>query len=118
MSNADLAPMQAALVGANDPEIVACEARIRAAQLAADIAALRARLTVEVTGPLLRAVMGDLTRYGLRKLPHGPIAQIRRDARIPLIDVGTIKLIARGSTLSWREPRPPATAVARLIQWV
>jgi pyruvate/2-oxoglutarate dehydrogenase complex dihydrolipoamide dehydrogenase (E3) component len=40
--------------------------------------------------------MGDLTRYGLRKLPHGPLTQIRGDARIPLIDVGTIKLIKQG----------------------
>jgi cation diffusion facilitator CzcD-associated flavoprotein CzcO len=45
---------------------------------------------------ILRAVVGDLTRYGLRKLPHGPITQIQRDARIPLIDVGTIRLIKRG----------------------
>jgi len=49
-----------------------------------------------LNAPLLRAVMGDLTRYGLRKLPQGPITQIQRDARIPLIDVGTIKQIQRG----------------------
>lgn len=49
-----------------------------------------------LNAPLLRFVMGDLTRYGLRKLPEGPITQIQRDARIPLIDVGTIKLIKRG----------------------
>ena len=40
--------------------------------------------------------MGDLTRYGLRKLPQGPISQIQGSARIPLIDVGTIELIKRG----------------------
>jgi indole-3-pyruvate monooxygenase len=45
---------------------------------------------------ILRAVMGDLTRYGLRKLPQGPMTQIQRDARIPLIDVGTIQLIKGG----------------------
>jgi pyruvate/2-oxoglutarate dehydrogenase complex dihydrolipoamide dehydrogenase (E3) component len=49
-----------------------------------------------LNAPLLRAVMGDLTRYGLRKLPQGPVTQIRRNARIPLIDVGTIKLIKQG----------------------
>ncbi|MCG3116063.1 MAG: NAD(P)/FAD-dependent oxidoreductase [Candidatus Manganitrophus sp. SA1] len=48
------------------------------------------------TAPILRAVMGDLTRYGLRTLPRGPMSQIRRDARIPLIDVGTIDLIKQG----------------------
>lgn len=54
-----------------------------------------------LNAPLLRAVMGDLTRYGLRKLPQGPITQIRRDARIPLIDVGTIQLIKRGQVKVW-----------------
>jgi cation diffusion facilitator CzcD-associated flavoprotein CzcO len=57
---------------------------------------LPSRLADALNAPLLRAVVGDLTRYGLRKLPHGPITQIRRHARIPLIDVGTIKLIKRG----------------------
>jgi indole-3-pyruvate monooxygenase len=49
-----------------------------------------------LNAPILAAVVGDLTRYGLRKLPHGPITQIQRDGRIPLIDVGTIKLIKQG----------------------
>jgi indole-3-pyruvate monooxygenase len=49
-----------------------------------------------LNAPLLRAVQGDLTRYGLRKLPQGPITQIRRHARVPLIDVGTIQLIKDG----------------------
>jgi len=46
--------------------------------------------------PILRAAVGDLTRYGLRQLPRGPISQIERDGRIPLIDVGTIRLIKQG----------------------
>ena len=54
------------------------------------------RLTDALNAPILRAVVGDLTRYGLRQLPHGPVTQIQRDARIPLIDVGTIQLIKRG----------------------
>jgi indole-3-pyruvate monooxygenase len=49
-----------------------------------------------LNAPLMRIVMGDLTRYGLRKLPQGPLTQIERSARIPLIDVGTIKLLKRG----------------------
>jgi cation diffusion facilitator CzcD-associated flavoprotein CzcO len=54
------------------------------------------RLADALNAPILRAVMGDLTRYGLRKLPCGPATQIRRDAHIPLIDVGTINLIKQG----------------------
>lgn len=58
--------------------------------------ALPPALADAVNIPLLRAVMGDLTPYGLRKLPRGPMTQILHDARIPLIDVGTIDLIKRG----------------------
>jgi len=54
------------------------------------------RLADAMNGPILRALMGDLTPYGLRHRPLGPLAQIERDARIPLIDVGTIKLIREG----------------------
>ena len=54
------------------------------------------RLVDALNALILRAVVGDLTRYGLRKLPHGPVTQIQRDARIPLIDVGTLKLIKHG----------------------
>ena len=54
------------------------------------------RLADALSAPLLRAAMGDLTRYGLRKLPRGPVTQIERDGRVPLIDVGTIGLIRRG----------------------
>jgi len=57
---------------------------------------LSPRLADALNAPILRAVVGDLTQYGLRQLPRGPLTQIKRDARIPLIDVGTIKLIKRG----------------------
>lgn len=53
MSRPDLASLQAALVGALDPEVVALEARLRDAQLAADVAALEALLAADLlfTGP-------------------------------------------------------------------
>jgi cation diffusion facilitator CzcD-associated flavoprotein CzcO len=54
------------------------------------------RVADALNAPLLRAVVGDLTHYGLRQAPQGPLAQIHGDARIPLIDVGTIALIKRG----------------------
>jgi len=50
-----------------------------------------------INAPLLAAVIGDLTPWGLRKLPYGPSTQIREHGRIPLIDVGTIALIKDGS---------------------
>ena len=53
MSTPDVAAMEAALVGPADPEIVALEARIRAAQLSADVAALDRLIAEEIlfTGP-------------------------------------------------------------------
>lgn len=54
------------------------------------------RLTDALNAPILRLAMGDLTPYGLHKLPHGPATQIQRQAQIPLIDVGTISLIKHG----------------------
>lgn len=50
-----------------------------------------------LNGPVLRIALGDLRRYGLRTPSSGPITQIQRTARIPLIDVGTIDLIKRGT---------------------
>ena len=57
---------------------------------------LPAPLADAINAPLLWAAIGDLTKYGLHKLPYGPITQIRSHARIPLIDVGTVKLIKEG----------------------
>lgn len=54
------------------------------------------RLADALNVPILHATIGDLGQYGLRKQPGGPMTQIRREARIPLIDVGTLKLIKRG----------------------
>ena len=60
--------MHAVLVGAADPEIVACEARIRAAQLAADVAALDRLIADELlfTGPdgRLGTKADDLAAHG------------------------------------------------------
>ena len=51
------------------------------------------KLADAINAPILRAVIGDLTKYGFRKLPYGPATQIRQDKHIPLIDIGTMKLI-------------------------
>jgi cation diffusion facilitator CzcD-associated flavoprotein CzcO len=50
-----------------------------------------------LAAPLLKLTIGDLSRYGLQKLPYGPNTQIARDGRIPLLDVGTVSLIKQGA---------------------
>jgi indole-3-pyruvate monooxygenase len=43
-----------------------------------------------------RLVFGDVSRLGLRKPAEGPMSQIVKRGRIPLIDVGTVALIRTG----------------------
>jgi ketosteroid isomerase-like protein len=68
MSRADVDAMDAVLVGDADPEIVACEARLRAAQLAADVEALDRLIAEELlfTGP-----DGQLGTKALDLAAHG-----------------------------------------------
>ncbi len=49
-----------------------------------------------LAAPLLKLTVGNLTKYGLKKLPYGPNTQIARDGRIPLLDIGTVSLIKKG----------------------
>ena len=68
MNAPDLAPLQRVLVGAPDPEIVALEARLRMAQLAADVGALDALIADALlfTGPdgQLGTKAQDLAAHG------------------------------------------------------
>ena len=55
------------------------------------------RLTDRLNKPLLRLLVGDIEKYGLKKLPYGPREQIIVHHRIPLLDVGTMDLIRKGA---------------------
>lgn len=57
---------------------------------------LPAPLADRLNAPLQRVLIGDLTRFGLRRPAYGPMQQIRDGSRIPLIDIGTTKLIKQG----------------------
>src|SRR4029077_9656951 len=59
-------------------------------------AALPARVADAVNAGLLGAAVGHQGRHGRHKPARGPRAQIELEARIPLIDVGTVALIKRG----------------------
>jgi len=49
-----------------------------------------------INAPVLRMVLGDYTKLGLKKAPKGPIAMIKENGRIPLIDIGTLAAIRAG----------------------
>lgn len=51
------------------------------------------RVADTVSAPLLRLLIGDITKLGLKKLPYGPLEQIRKDGTVPLLDIGTIRHI-------------------------
>ncbi|WP_158940441.1 NAD(P)/FAD-dependent oxidoreductase [Burkholderia sp. S171] len=57
---------------------------------------LPARFADALAAPLVRLTIGDITRLGFRKLPMGPFTQIKARTRIPLIDIGTVKLVREG----------------------
>jgi indole-3-pyruvate monooxygenase len=57
---------------------------------------LPVRAADALTSPILRFVFGDLAQLGLRKAAEGPFSLIQHQARIPLIDVGTLGLIREG----------------------
>jgi indole-3-pyruvate monooxygenase len=55
------------------------------------------RLADAINGPLLRVLIGDITKLGLKKMDYGVFEQIRKDKEIPLLDIGTIKHIRKGN---------------------
>jgi cation diffusion facilitator CzcD-associated flavoprotein CzcO len=50
----------------------------------------------KINAPLIRLLVGDINKLGLRKLPYGPMEQIRKEQSVPLLDVGTVQLIRDG----------------------
>lgn len=64
--------------------------------IAVGVHKLPLRLADTFMAPVLRLMYGNIERLGFRKLPYGPLTQIERDARIPVIDVGAMKLIKEG----------------------
>lgn len=49
-----------------------------------------------ISAPLLRLRFGDIRKLGFQKSRYGPFGQIKMEKRIPLIDIGTVRLIRRG----------------------
>lgn len=54
------------------------------------------RIADAISAPLMKWLVGDIKKLGLKKLPYGPLEEIRKDGKIPLLDIGTIQLIRDG----------------------
>ncbi len=65
-------------------------------QLGLMMSALPPRLADKLNAPLMNILVGDITKLGLKKSKYGPLEQIQKEKRIPLLDIGTIKLMREG----------------------
>jgi cation diffusion facilitator CzcD-associated flavoprotein CzcO len=54
------------------------------------------RIADAISAPLIKWILGDITKLGLAKMPYGPLEQISRDARAPVLDIGTRQHIRDG----------------------
>lgn len=54
------------------------------------------RIADAINGPFMKLVFGDITKLGLKKMPYGAFQQIQKDAKIPVLDIGTMKYIRQG----------------------
>lgn len=61
------------------------------------------RVADMISAPLLSWLTGDLTKLGLKKMPYGPLEEIRRDGNAPVLDIGTIELIRNGHILIYND---------------
>jgi hypothetical protein len=57
---------------------------------------LSPRLADMISAPLIRLLIGNLKKFGLKKMPYGVLEEIRRDGNAPVLDIGTIKHIRQG----------------------
>jgi hypothetical protein len=60
------------------------------------LSVLPPRVADRLSGPLMRWLIGDITRLGLRRKSYGPLEEIRRDGHPPVLDIGTIRHIREG----------------------
>ncbi|MDP4265630.1 MAG: NAD(P)-binding domain-containing protein [Bacteroidota bacterium] len=54
------------------------------------------RVADMISAPLMKWLVGDLTKLGLKKKPYGPLEEIHRNKNVPLLDIGTIQHIREG----------------------
>ena len=57
---------------------------------------LPARLADKLNKPLLRLLIGDITKLGLKQLRYGAMEQIKKDVSVPVIDIGVVNYLRKG----------------------
>jgi cation diffusion facilitator CzcD-associated flavoprotein CzcO len=64
--------------------------------LAIALSPLPPRAIDALTKPVMRAIFGDLTSYGIHSALDGAATVLQEQAKVPVIDIGTVALIKRG----------------------
>ena len=54
------------------------------------------RVADVLTAPLMKWLIGDITKLGLKRMPYGPLEEISRDGNPPVLDIGTVRHIRQG----------------------
>ncbi len=54
------------------------------------------RFADTISRPLIKMTLGNLSKTGLKQKAYGPLEQIRKDAKAPVLDIGTLQLIRQG----------------------
>ena len=49
-----------------------------------------------ISAPLMRLLTGRLIKLGLTKMPYGPLEQIRKEGKAPVLDIGVLQHIRSG----------------------
>lgn len=65
-------------------------------ELALCLQYLPPQLADRVSAPLVRAAIGDLRSLGLSRKPFGPLEQIAREGKTPVLDIGIVRMIRDG----------------------
>lgn len=65
-------------------------------QLSLAMKLLPSKMADRLNAPLLRLLVGDIKKCGLKTLPYGPMEQIEKTGTVPVLDIGVLKLIREG----------------------
>jgi indole-3-pyruvate monooxygenase len=57
------------------------------------------RIADIISAPLIKWIIGDIKKIGLKKMPYGPLEQISKDGEAPVLDIGTIRHIRNGDII-------------------
>jgi cation diffusion facilitator CzcD-associated flavoprotein CzcO len=57
------------------------------------------RIADKLSAPLIKLLVGDITKSGLKKKAYGPLEEIAEEGTVPVIDIGTMKHIRAGNII-------------------